>query len=299
MKVIKPITFQNSQLISTTAVNAESNWSSGTTYALGAIVSYNGLRWESLQATNLNHTPDTSPTWWLELGATNQYAMFDQVVDTSTTATTSLTVVYAPGAVFNSLALINVDAAVINITIRDGLSGPIVYENSAGLSGSNVTNWYDYFFLDPLLKRTQVVFSGLPAYINAHITIELTNSTGVQVSVAQVIAGDLASLGQTQYGASAGIVDYSIKETDEFGTTSFVKRAYSKRLNCQFFLENTQLNRVHSYLSSIRATPAVWVASDNPQFEEALIVYGFFREFSLDIAYPNNSLYSLEIEGLT
>lgn len=299
MKVLKPITFQNNQLISTSATNAESNWSSTTTYSIGTIISYDGIRWESLQNTNLNHTPDTSPTWWLNIGATNQFAMFDQLVSSSTIATTNLTVVYAPGAVFNSIALINVDAAVINITIRDGLTGPIVYENSAGLSGNNVTNWSDYFFLDPLIKRTQIVFSELPQYLNAHITIELVNSTGLEVSVAQVVAGDLASLGQTQMGASAGITDYSIKDTDEFGNTTFVKRAFSKRLNCQFFLDNSQLNRVHSYLTSIRATPAVWVASDNPQFEEALIVYGFFREFSLDIAYPNNSLYSLEIEGLT
>lgn len=225
--------------------------------------------------------------------------MFDQVVGTSTIATTSLTTVYAPGSIFNSVALINVDAAVIKITVRDGLSGPVVYENTAGLSGNNVTNWYDYFFLDPLLKRTQVVFSGIPPYINAHITIELSNSLGIQVSVAQVVAGDLASLGKTQYGATAGIVDYSIKQTDEFGNTTFVKRAFSKRLNAQFFLENTDLNRVHAYLASIRATPAVWVASEDSKYEEALVVYGFYKEFSLDISYLNNSLYSIEIEGLT
>lgn len=299
MQVLKPLVFQNSQLISTTAVNADANYNSGTTYALGAKVSYQGIRYESLQNTNLNKTPDVSPTWWLNIGATNQFAMFDQFVSTSTTATTSLTTVYAPGAVFNSIALINLEAAVVTVTIRDGLAGPIVYENSAGLSGANVTNWYDYFFLDPLLKRTQVVFSGLPSYVNSYITIELTNSTGQPVSVGHVVAGDLASLGQTQYGVSAGIVDYSVKETDEFGNTTFVKRAFSKRMQSDFFLENNQLNRVHAYLASVRATPAVWIGSSDPQFEEALIIYGFYREFSLQIAYPNNSLYNIEIEGLT
>jgi len=299
MKVLKPVVFQNSQLISTTAVNADANWSSATTYSIGQKVSYQGKIYESLQNTNLNKTPSTNPTWWLDLGATNQFAMFDQVVGTSTTATTSLTVVYAPGSVFNSVAFINVDAAVIKVTIRDGLSGPIVYENTAGLSGSNVTNWYDYFFSDPLLKRTQVVFSEIPPYVNAHITIELKNSTGVAVSLSQFIAGDLASLGTSQYGATAGIIDYSIKQTDEFGNTSFVKRAFSKRLSCNFNLDNSQLNRVQNYLYSVRATPAVWVASDSPQFEEALVVYGFYKDFSTEISYPSFSQCSIEIEGLT
>jgi hypothetical protein len=299
MQVLKPLVFQNSQLISTTAVNADADYNSATTYALAAIVSYNGNRYESLQNTNLNKTPDTSPTWWLNLGATNQFAMFDQFVNTSTTATASLTVVYAPGAVFNALSLINVEASLIRITIRDGISGPIVYENVVGLSGGNLTNWYDYFFNDPLLKRTQIVLSNIPTYVNSHITIELTNSEGSTVSVGQTVVGDLASLGQTQYGVSAGIVDYSIKETDEFGNTTFVRRAFSKRMQADFFLNNSQLNRVHSYLASVRATPAVWIGSNNPQFEEALVIYGFYREFSLQIAYPNNSLYNIEIEGLT
>jgi hypothetical protein len=299
MQVLKPLTFQNSQLISTTAVNADANYSSATTYALGAKVSYLGKRYESLQAGNLNNNPATALTWWLELGATNQFAMFDQFVGTSTEAVTSLTVVYAPGSIFNSIALINVEAAVVNITVRDGISGPIIYENSAGLSGANVSNWYDYFFLDPLIKRTQVVFSELPSYINAHVTLVLTNSTGLKVSLGNLVTGDLAQLGQTQYGVSAGIVDYSVKETDEFGNTFFLKRAFSKRMQADFFLNNNQLNRVHSYLASVRATPAVWIGSSDPQFEEALIIYGFYKEFSLQIAYPNNSLYNIEIEGLT
>lgn len=299
MKVLKPILFQNSQLISTTATDLYATWSSGTTYALGGKVTYNGKYYESLQASNLNKQPDTNPTWWLDLGASNKYAMFDNVVSTSTNATTSLTVVYSPGAVFNSIALIDVDAAVIKVTVRDGLNGTIVYENAAGLSGLESYSWYDYFFNDPLLKRTQVVLSGIPPYANGHITIELTNSTGSAVSIAQAIAGDLATLGMTQYGATAGIVDYSVKQTDEFGNTTFVKRAFSKRLNATVNLDNSQLNRVQNYLYSLRATPAVWVATDDPTYEEALVVYGFYKDFSTEISYPTFSQCSLEIESLT
>ena len=164
--------------------------------------------YESLQNSNLNKTPGLNPTWWQDRGATNQFAMFDNVIGTSTVATTSLTVVYAPGAIFNSIALVNIDAAVIKITIRDGLSGPIVYENIAGVTGAQSYSWYDYFFNDPLLKRTQTIFSNIPPYLNAHITLELTNSAGMNVSLAQLLVGDLTTLGKTEYGASAGIVDY-------------------------------------------------------------------------------------------
>ena len=39
-------------------------WSSTTTYALGATVYYNGRNYTSLQASNLNKTPNSQPTWW-------------------------------------------------------------------------------------------------------------------------------------------------------------------------------------------------------------------------------------------
>lgn len=299
MKTIRPITFQESQLISTTAVNAEADWSSATTYSLGQIVSYSGKRWESLQNTNLNKTPTTSPTWWLDLGADNKHAMFDNVVATATTATTELTVVIAPGVVFDSIALINIDCAVVSVSITDGDGGPVVYESTIGLSSATISDWYGYFFYDPLLKRTQAIFNNIPPYANARVTITLTNSIGEPVSISTLLYGSMFNIGITEYGANAGIVDYSVKETDEFGNTTFVRRAFSKRLNAQVIVNNSQLNRVQSLLYSLRATPAVWIASDNPTFEEALIVYGWYREFTTEISYPTFSLLSIELESLT
>ena len=39
-------------------------YSGGTTYAVGAYVTSAGYNWISLQAGNIGHTPETSPTWW-------------------------------------------------------------------------------------------------------------------------------------------------------------------------------------------------------------------------------------------
>jgi uncharacterized phage protein gp47/JayE len=42
----------------------EALYSSGTTYAISARVSYNGLSYTSLSNGNQNHQPDVSPAWW-------------------------------------------------------------------------------------------------------------------------------------------------------------------------------------------------------------------------------------------
>lgn len=284
-------------LIYSTVTDTTPAYSSGTTYALGATVRYLNKIWQSLQATNLNHQPDTYPTWWFEVSPDNIHAAFDTSISTVSSATTEMTFSVKIGLI-DSVALINLDASISEIAVTDFDDGT-VYTNISGLTGGTVYDWYQYFFYDPLLRRTQVVYSGIPPYANAVVTVRLRAPVGTEVSVAQAIFGSLSSLGKSQYGASAGIVDYSVKNTDEFGVTTFVKRAFSKRLNVQFNLDNTDLNRVQSYLYSIRATPAVWVASTDTKFEEALVVYGFYRDFTTEISYPTHSQCSIEIEGLS
>lgn len=42
----------------------QGTWSGATTYALGHVVARTGSSYISLQSDNLNHTPESSPTWW-------------------------------------------------------------------------------------------------------------------------------------------------------------------------------------------------------------------------------------------
>lgn len=286
-----------SGLIYTNVTDATAVYSAGTTYALGAVVRYSSKLWESLQAGNVGHTPDTSPTYWLDLGADNIHAAFDTTVSTVSSTTTEMIYVIKPGSI-NSLALINMEAQLANVALFDPTDG-VVYTSTYGLSGGTTYNWYEYFFNDPLTKRTQVVATDIPMYTNGLVTIKLSSDTGVTVSVAQIILGTLTEIGSTQYGAKVGIIDYSKKETDEFGNTTFVQRNFSKRLTAEVHLANSELNKVQRFLYSIRAKPSVWIASSDPTYEEALIVYGFYRDFSTDISYPTVSFCSLEIEGLT
>lgn len=285
-------------LIYTDVTDPNALWSSATSYTIGQKVRYGSEIYESISASaNLNHQPDISPTWWLDLGADNLHAALDTQISTSSTTTTSMTFVVRPG-VIDSMALINMEATIAEVAITDPTSG-LVYNSTAGLSGATVYDWYQYFFYDPLLKRTQVIFYNIPPYSDGLVTIRLRGNVGDIISVAQAIFGTLSTIGRTQYGANVGIIDYSTKETDIYGITTFVERAFSKRLNAQVHIDNASLNRVQSFLYSIRAKPSVWIASDDPTYEEALIVYGFYRDFSTEISYPTTSLCSLEIEGLT
>lgn len=296
MKLIRPTAMTTAMLVSSTAVESYATYAAGTSYALGAIVVYGNSIYESLVAANLGNTPDASPTKWVRLGPSNRWAMFDDQVSTPTTASLSLTVTVATG-IIDSLAIVGVDAEKATLTVRDGAGGPIVYQQTQSVTGAAVYDWYEYFFSDPSVRRTQAVFTGIPPFASSRATLEVTSAGSV--TVGGVVFGRINTIGDVAYGAQAGITDYSRKDTDEFGITSFVKRAYSKKLTCSVRVMSMEVNRVQRLLSDLRATPVVWIGTDAPEFSEPLVLYGFYRDFYCSIDYPTASLYQLEIEGLT
>lgn len=297
MKVINPTTIQEAMLISSTATEAYASWSSSTTYAINAIVVYNTRLYKSLQNSNLNKLPnEVGSLWWTDIGPSNKFAMFDEQVNTVTTVTGDIVVTIAPGLI-DSIYIGNVSGQTINVVVRDGLAGPIIYEQTQSLAGETVFDWYQYFFYDPLVTRTQVVFTNIPLYESAHVTITIDNGLS-NARCGICVLGRIKEIGNVEYGASTGIIDYSRKETDEFGETTFVRRNFSKRLDAKVWLKTTNYNRVQRLLYDLRAKPVVWVGSNDPLYEEALIVYGFYRDFTTEISYPTLVYCNLQIEGL-
>jgi hypothetical protein len=294
MQLLKPITFQASQIVSTNAVETYPTWSSATTYAKDAFVDYGTFIYQSLVNSNLNKQPDISPADWLLIGPDNVHAMFDNQVSTQTTSTSPLNVTVNPGRAINSAAFINLTGTQLVVTMTDGAGGPTVYTRTENLDGSVVEDWYDYFFGE-FDQKTDVVLTDLPSYINGRISMSLTGTGSVKIGL--FTYGTVYTLGLTQYGASSGITDYSVKQTDDFGNTTFVQRAYSKRMEASLFVENIQLNKTQKILTDVRATPCVWIGSQDSRFNP-LIVFGFYKQFSTTINYPTYSLCSLEIEGL-
>jgi hypothetical protein len=297
MKAVKPTLITAAMLVSTTATEVYSAWNPVTSYALDDIVLLTSTQrlYQRLVPGTTATSPELDTTNWLDIGPTNKLAMFDSEISTLTTATTTLTTVLAPGYV-NSLALFGLVGQTLTVTVRDGLAGPVVYGPSViALDGTIIADWYQYFF-EPSVQLAEVALTDLVPYQDAHITITLDGTGTVECGICLI--GTFYMLGDTEFGATVSIIDYSRKETDTFGVTTFVRRAYSKRMNARMMLDTAQINKVQRVLADLRATPCAWIGTDESGFEP-LTVYGFYRDFSIDVAYPTKSYCSLEIEGLT
>lgn len=296
MKVIKPTPITAAMLISTNAAETYAAWNGATAYVVGNIVLLTSTQrlYERLVAGTTATSPELDPTNWLDIAPSNKWAMFDNVVSTQTERASNLNVVIKPGLA-NSIALFGLSGQSITVVERDALAGSIVYTSTTNLDSSVVYDWYMYFF-EPNVQISELVITDLPPYRDAHITVDLTSSSTAKIGIASI--GTFYSLGRTQYGASIANIDYSRKETDEFGVTSFVRRAYSKRLSAQLRLNNGQINNIHNILSELRATPCPWVSVEDDSQYSALSIFGFYKDFSIEIQYFDESLCNLEVEGL-
>lgn len=294
MRVLRPLTFRNADLISSTAVETVALYVAGTTYAIDVFVRYGERIYQSLVAGNIGNQPDISPAKWQDFGPSNKTAMFDTQLSTSTTGASPLVVVLQPLQFFNSLAFIGTIGTSINVTIKDGAAGPVIYNQTKVLDGTVITDWYMYFY-EPFDTLDILTFLDIPVYLNSYITVTITG-TGT-VSCGTMLYGTVYTLGGTQYGATSGIRDFSVKETDDFGNTKFVRRAYSNRMEAQIFMDNSTIRANKKLLTDLRAIPALWIGVDDPTYEP-LSVFGFYRDFNIEIPYPTFSMCSLEIEGL-
>jgi hypothetical protein len=298
MKVIKPNPVIGSDIISSTLQESEAAWVSTTNYTEGSIVvdDYEGFTgiFQAVTA-NTNKKPENNPLDWSYLRPSNYSAMFDQQISTVSTAQELIDIKIKTGDM-QAIALLNLVGSSVTVTVTDGETGPVIYTSTQNLLGE-VLDWYQYFFFDIDTQRNQAIFVDLPLnYVDTYTRIQITGIG--TVSVGTCTFGKLITLGDSEYGFTAGITDYSVKQTNEFGDTVFVRRAFSKRMNGRVLIKNAELNRVQRALYDLRGTPALWFATQNPSLEEALVVFGYYKDFQTDISYPNYSYCSLDIEGL-
>jgi len=297
-KVISPIALTDAILISSTAPETDyAVWAAATAYTLGQKcirVSTHRI-YERLIAGTTATPPETDPTNWLDIGPTNRWAMFDNVVGTATTITTPLTVVLKPGSI-SGLALLELVGKTATITMKESTGGAVAYNKVVTLDGTIITSFYDWFYT-PYAQEESVALTDLPFHFpNCELTVSISSTSG-SVSCGVCKFGEVIGIGATEYGATSGAIDYSVKTVDAFGRYTIVKRGYSKKMSLKVITEQVDYPRISRALADLRATPAVWIATDVYGYEP-LTVYGFYKEFSIEVAYPTMNYCSLEIEGL-
>lgn len=298
MKVIKPHLITDAMMLSSSIAEADyPPWVSGQAYALAwrVIRTQTHCIYERLSAGSSAIAPELDPATWLNVGPTNKWAAFDNAVGTLSSGSSPMSYVIRAGST-DSLALFELTGRTAHVVMKDATGGTVVYDRTIDLDATGIESFYEWFFND-FEQRTDIVLTDLPSqFASAELSLTLTSTSG-NPAVGVFKPGLAADIGETQYGATVGITDYSRKDRDDFGNVIIVERAYSKKANFSLLTTLASFNRIYRTLANLRATPCVYIGTEEAGYEP-LLIYGFFRDFSIDIQYPNYHLCSLEIEGL-
>lgn len=310
MNIIVPQTITRSMVIENTIPENATPWSPLTNYVEDALVVHDVTSttnfpkvYQSLQGGNIGNTPtEENSLWWSEVSYSNKYALFDGTNSLQSISTGSCIIKIKPTVAINSIALVNSDIGQYSIKVykSDNLLIP-VYTKTEVLN--KVNNWLQYIDFGAFVLNSEKSF--IPPIIqdikikgSYEVHIELSPPENKPLKIGELIIGNTFNLGLTQRGIGTGVQDYSVKETDSFGNVLLVERAFTKRINCEILIKNTNLNSVQRMFYNLRAKSVLWIPTNDKNLSEATIIYGYYKSFSTVLSYPDYSVCSLEIEGL-
>jgi hypothetical protein len=253
-------------------------------------------------SSNINK-PFSNKNFWLEVGPTNRWKMFDQsITSQSSNSNLIVTAFYAgAGKRVDSFVGLNCAGNKATLSATDITTGEVFYSANVNLvSTSGIQDIYSYFY-EPIVEMPEFLIEDVPSGSAGNAVFVFTLASTGSARCGGLVVGLSKELGLTDWGAKVGTVDYSVKSKDVFGNYTITPRAFSKKGDFTVQVPTGTVDFVHNLLSQYRSTPIVYVGSNSgnrTQFNAALI-YGFYKDFSIDIGYSAFSACSLSVEGLT
>lgn len=266
-------------------------YSASATYSIDGLVTHGNKNYRAVIDGLIGVEPGTDATKWQDIGYINRYAAFDQKVGSQTENAGLIEFQIVPTQVYTALGLLNLAAESVTVVIDDPVDG-VVYNKTISLVDTEVDDFHPYAF-EPYGLNDSLVLTDLPTYIGATITIQINAAYTAKVGVA--VLGYNHVLGNSEWGLSSGINDYSKKDTDEFGATSVVEGAYSDEASETIVFPTSRASRIKNLLTRLRAKPALWIGSENHQVSW---VYGFCSRFNVVLEGNIESRVVIEKEGL-
>lgn len=273
-------------------------WTAGLAYLEGYEVTVLGnynRNYRALADVAADVFPPDNPDKWLDLGSTNRWRMFNNMVgaDLQSSNAGSVDVTLSLAGRINTVALFNVSG--VSATVRMFYDGEVIYEKTVSLTApASMTGWWAFWF-EERRKIKVLAFTDLPPATNSSVQIIIDGGDGT-AAIGKAILGYGRDLGFAEYGTtSAGIIDYSTKEVDAFGNYFFLERRFVDTMDLRVVVDPGRESMVKDTLAEGRAKPYVYIGEDG---YESLIILGRYMDFSILFSTPAASYCSMRIEGI-
>ncbi len=264
-------------------------YSSGATYALGDVVTDPAahLLYSSLVDGNVGNAL-ADETKWKSIGATNCRKMFDRAVNSQTVAPESISFTLTPPGVANTMMLLNLGGN--SVTISQPASG---YSKIKSLVRHEVTNWYDFFYQEPI-RAGDAVFEAIPPYPGSPITVTVSNP-GAEAAVGLALLGKSITIGHTKWELTAGVLSYSTSSTDSEGNITMKRRPNARRMNLEVKIPRGFETEAYRILTTYTDVEIGAIASTR---HEMTYGYGFLGQWDVPLSIRGRDA-QIEFRSLT
>jgi hypothetical protein len=300
-KIIIPTAVTDAALKSCTVAepaSGETAWNAATAYTVGqeAIRATLHKKYRRLVAGTTATAPESDATNWLDIGATNRWAQFDDKIGTRTSvASGNLTTVLELGSL-EGLALMDLRGESVTATLKQTPGGAVAWTRTQSLDDTPVTSVFDWMYGE-YRQLYNVLWTDLPGqFPNGELTVTVTaNATGAAIGA--LVAGRVHTLGLTEYGAGSGLLNWGKVIDDGFGNREWSEGGYANRVTLPLVFEASDMTRIKRTLTSVRSTPCVYVATSLNTYD-TLNCYGVFRDLYITVPHYGMVTCNLEIDGL-
>jgi hypothetical protein len=295
MKIIPPVTVTDSIYTGGDIPETDASaWSNVTAYTVGNQAVYSHSLYEAL-TNNTNKQPDLYPADWVRVSATNAWKLFDYYSNSATSQAVSFEVELTMPYTCNALALFGLVGASVDISVV--YNSVEIYSSSTKITvrPDAAGSWYGWLF-GRFVQVGELSFTaGLPLPQGAVLTITVYANTGDNAQCAALVFGRSVAVGDTQYGSSVGLLDYSVISENAYGDLDITPGASYRSADFDVFVTPSESDYVQRTLNGLRAQPVAFIGSDD---FAATKVLGIIRDAPLSYRDCASVMLSLNIRGV-
>ncbi|GAP38789.1 hypothetical protein ABXN37_27210 [Piscinibacter sakaiensis] len=302
MIVIDPITVTEARLKSSTApepavdelvFNPATNYSKFAEAILSATHRVYENQIGGVNADSPDLSPAPSPVRWLDKRPTNKWAMFDGRVASQTKLAAGPLTVNVETGYCNAVAALGLVGDQLQVTVRQGLGGPVLDTRTISLQGRIVYDWWQWLY-SPLVQIASASIVDLPLRSNAHIEVSITGAG--PVACGALIFGRAQELAPSEFGASSELLSTARITEDAWGEPSVQPGINRRDISSSFYVPHEQMPRVEAVMAPLLGKPCVYLIDSDPRFGWAG-TFGVATSLSSVIEMETETLCRLQVKG--
>lgn len=310
MQIIEPLDIGDTVLVSSTIPEPDAGeaalWVPGTDYAEGTKVRrdtthrvYSRLVAGGDTTTIPEHALDTL---WYDEGAVNRWRMFQLDRNTASTSDNPIVVTVAPPSRTPCLALFGVVGQQVTVETRKG--GALLDTRTFSMRKRDTRTWSQYFWggFTTAQIPSLVIYDLLPVS-GAEITVTISGGTG-PYALSALVVGQAYYVGAVDYGAQDSATNYSSMERTFDGdlpVSKMIRRRSVERGVNTIAVPKELVPQVRRLRQRLNAKVAVYVGLDDlfeDDYFESVLKLGFYKQFDLNLDYPDQATLQLEVEEI-